>query len=174
MPHLDSEATCREASIHSGSVYLPCGRPATELIELDGAQVPMCESCARHNVKNRGGKRIDQKGSTQNMRLPLTKSEVEKKFQSLSGQIRKLKRERDELVREAAPLYAPAKPGDAVVFQNYAGKTIRDVVKSVEPRKPKDHDARPVYDYRFESGYSTINSGISTDNVELIKPHFEG
>lgn len=39
-------------------MYLPCGQPAVKIIGWKGRSdqpIPMCEMCADHNVRNRGG-----------------------------------------------------------------------------------------------------------------------
>lgn len=54
---LPAEATCQEASPSSHSSYIPCGRPATHIVETDpGRNYPMCLGCAWHNTHNRGAK----------------------------------------------------------------------------------------------------------------------
>lgn len=47
---------CQEASVFSGSKYIPCGEDATKLVLSErGRRIyPMCDACADHNVQNRG------------------------------------------------------------------------------------------------------------------------
>ncbi len=49
--------TCQEASILSRQTKIDCGAPAVAIIwhNKDRRGYPMCEGCAAHNVKNRGG-----------------------------------------------------------------------------------------------------------------------
>lgn len=51
---------CQEAAIlpPGFDAYIPCNKPATKVIGWKGrsdAPVRMCDMCAHHNVKNRGG-----------------------------------------------------------------------------------------------------------------------
>lgn len=47
---------CEEASPQSHLFYIPCNRPATNLVQLrDEGPYRMCEMCTYHNIKNRGG-----------------------------------------------------------------------------------------------------------------------
>lgn len=51
--------TCEEASMFAPpGCYLPCGQPATTRVrhERDQRTYNMCDMCADHNIKNRGGK----------------------------------------------------------------------------------------------------------------------
>jgi len=50
-------ATCQEASPFSSSSYVACGQPATHMVKhrRDRRSYLMCEMCADHNVRNRGG-----------------------------------------------------------------------------------------------------------------------
>ena len=49
--------TCQEASTASGATYIPCGKPADQSVRLpkDERAYNMCEVCAHHNIRNRGG-----------------------------------------------------------------------------------------------------------------------
>lgn len=51
---------CEEASIHSRETYIPCAAPATRFILSErGAKVyAMCQTCAYHNVRNRGAEDV--------------------------------------------------------------------------------------------------------------------
>lgn len=53
-------AECQEASIHSREKYIPCRAPATTIVfhEKDGRGYYMCDPCADHNCRNRGGKLV--------------------------------------------------------------------------------------------------------------------
>lgn len=47
---------CQEAKMGMGDGYIPCNRPATRLIKhRDEGPYRMCDMCADHNVRNRGG-----------------------------------------------------------------------------------------------------------------------
>ena len=50
---------CQEASLHNPipNVYLPCNQPAVRLVyhSREDRTYRMCEMCADHNLKNRGG-----------------------------------------------------------------------------------------------------------------------
>lgn len=48
---------CEEASILSTSFYIPCNLPAVRLVHhaSDRTTYRMCEACAAHNLRNRGG-----------------------------------------------------------------------------------------------------------------------
>jgi hypothetical protein len=48
---------CEEASPMSRDFYIPCNQPAARLVYLkvDRATYRMCEACADHNIRNRGG-----------------------------------------------------------------------------------------------------------------------
>ena len=50
-------ARCEEASTFSREKYIPCGAPASAAVwhKKDRRMCVMCEACADHNVKNRGG-----------------------------------------------------------------------------------------------------------------------
>lgn len=53
-----NEHCCEEASLHSREVYMPCNAPAKLIVGWRGrtdAPIRMCEGCADHNCKNRGG-----------------------------------------------------------------------------------------------------------------------
>lgn len=48
---------CEEAAL-GVPFYAPCNRPATMVVRWTGRRDPairMCDACADHNVKNRGG-----------------------------------------------------------------------------------------------------------------------
>jgi len=46
---------CEEASTASRDFYIPCNRPATQVVRhRDDADYRMCDMCANHNIKNRG------------------------------------------------------------------------------------------------------------------------
>ncbi len=49
---------CEEASMFSVTGYIPCNAPATTIVFHGRRERPywMCDSCADHNVKNRGGR----------------------------------------------------------------------------------------------------------------------
>lgn len=50
---------CEEASVISGSFYIPCNRPAASLVKARDPNVyRMCETCADHNVRNRGARLV--------------------------------------------------------------------------------------------------------------------
>lgn len=55
-----SRSTCEEASPMSVNRYIPCGRPAAEIIwhNKDRRAYRMCDGCADHNTRNRGGIRL--------------------------------------------------------------------------------------------------------------------
>lgn len=55
------ERTCQEASPMSRETFIPCGRPATCIVD-NGDEHPywMCEGCADHNVRNRRAVRFDK------------------------------------------------------------------------------------------------------------------
>lgn len=48
---------CEEAGPLSVEVYIPCNAPAVKLVyhSRDKRTYRMCEQCAWHNIKNRGG-----------------------------------------------------------------------------------------------------------------------
>lgn len=49
---------CEEASVLSRDCYIPCNAPAVSVVGWKGRSetpIRMCESCAWHNVRNRGG-----------------------------------------------------------------------------------------------------------------------
>lgn len=48
---------CEEASVLSKDHYIPCNKPAVQLVfhERDDRTYRMCEACAWHNIQNRGG-----------------------------------------------------------------------------------------------------------------------
>lgn len=49
------EGKCQEASILAKEKYIPCGAPAKFMvIQSDGNRLRMCDTCADHNVNNRG------------------------------------------------------------------------------------------------------------------------
>jgi len=54
---------CREASMFSRETFIPCGKPATSLVwhNKDKRAYPMCDMCADHNIKNRGGIELAKK-----------------------------------------------------------------------------------------------------------------
>lgn len=59
-PILAKPGHCAEAAMGI-SIYLPCNKPAVSLVGWKGrsdAPIPMCQGCADHNVRNRGGEII--------------------------------------------------------------------------------------------------------------------
>ncbi|MCD0415700.1 hypothetical protein LOC51_00600 [Rubrivivax sp. JA1024] len=55
------EDCCQEASIFSVAVYMPCNAPATSVVGWKGRSdtpIRMCDACANHNIRNRGGELI--------------------------------------------------------------------------------------------------------------------
>jgi hypothetical protein len=53
---------CEEASMLSTSCYIPCNRPAVAIVGWRGRSDPpirMCEMCEDHNLRNRGGYRVE-------------------------------------------------------------------------------------------------------------------
>jgi hypothetical protein len=55
MPLKASEYCCEEASMLSRETYIPCNAPAKFVVRHREGEYRMCEACADHNVKNRGG-----------------------------------------------------------------------------------------------------------------------
>ena len=57
---IPDDARCQEASILSRATYIPCNAPATTIVyhDRDGRGYYMCEPCADHNIRNRGGKLV--------------------------------------------------------------------------------------------------------------------
>ena len=52
---------CQEASPKSSLSYIPCNRPATRMVKTkDPDPYRMCDTCADHNVRNRGAEDIGQ------------------------------------------------------------------------------------------------------------------
>jgi hypothetical protein len=53
-------ALCQEASFLSRATYIPCSQPATHVIyhTKDRRAYYMCDPCADHNVRNRGGEDV--------------------------------------------------------------------------------------------------------------------
>ena len=62
MPLEAKKGCCEEASFQPPipGVYFPCNEPAVCRVYHENGNVTyrMCEACADHNVKNRGGKRL--------------------------------------------------------------------------------------------------------------------
>jgi hypothetical protein len=60
------DAVCQEASLFSRGRYIPCGAPATHVIRHDQEQRAyyMCDACADHNIRNRGGKDVTARVTT--------------------------------------------------------------------------------------------------------------
>lgn len=57
------EGCCEEASPMSAQFYIPCNRPAVALVGWKGRDekpIRMCDQCEYHNVKNRGGYRVEE------------------------------------------------------------------------------------------------------------------
>jgi len=55
------EHCCEEASLASHTTYIPCNKPAVNIVGWKGrsdAPIRMCEFCTSHNVNNRGGEII--------------------------------------------------------------------------------------------------------------------
>ena len=52
-----NDKCCEEAHVSSREYYIPCNKPATQIIIADGSEVRMCDMCAHHSVKNRGMKK---------------------------------------------------------------------------------------------------------------------
>jgi len=52
-----SKCPCQEASVLSGSMFVPCGQPGERVVfhQKDRRAYVMCGLCADHNLKNRGG-----------------------------------------------------------------------------------------------------------------------
>ncbi len=57
---IPDDATCQEAATGARGLYIPCGAPANKMIrhDKDNRSYFMCETCAEHNIRNRGGKLI--------------------------------------------------------------------------------------------------------------------
>jgi len=57
---IQDDARCQEASILSRGTYIACSAPATTIVyhEKDGRGYFMCDPCADHNIRNRGGKLV--------------------------------------------------------------------------------------------------------------------
>lgn len=56
-------ATCKEC-VMGALIYVPCGKPENKIIGWKGRSdppLPMCDHCADHNVKNRGGYVVAEK-----------------------------------------------------------------------------------------------------------------
>lgn len=52
---------CEEASTLSREFYIPCNAPAVAIVGWKGRNekpIRMCEACEWHNIKNRGGYRV--------------------------------------------------------------------------------------------------------------------
>lgn len=45
---------CEEAHSSSREFYIPCNRPATQVVKNRDGEYRMCEPCAHHNINNRG------------------------------------------------------------------------------------------------------------------------
>ncbi len=59
-----SKIPCQEASPRSGEIFIACGRPGAKVVfhQRDGRNVyVMCDACAYHNLKNRGGVELVEK-----------------------------------------------------------------------------------------------------------------
>lgn len=58
------EGLCEEASMYSTITYIPCGASADNAVyhKRDNCTYRMCDPCANHNTRNRGGELIVQKG----------------------------------------------------------------------------------------------------------------
>lgn len=56
---------CEEASMFSSYKYIPCSAPSTKAVYLKGDDTTyrMCEGCADHNVRNRGGELVEEKAA---------------------------------------------------------------------------------------------------------------
>lgn len=54
------EGECEEASMASVNFYIPCTRPAKRAVYHlnDDATYRMCNGCADHNIRNRGGEEL--------------------------------------------------------------------------------------------------------------------
>lgn len=53
---------CEEASILSRGFYIPCNRPAVNIVRWKGRTdrpIRMCFGCSDHNVRNRGGEIVE-------------------------------------------------------------------------------------------------------------------
>jgi hypothetical protein len=61
--HVPEGARCQEASFLSRGTYIPCNAPATKVIfhDKDRRGYYMCNPCADHNVRNRGGRDVTAK-----------------------------------------------------------------------------------------------------------------
>jgi hypothetical protein len=57
---IPADATCQEASPLSRETYIPCGATATAIVyhEKDHRGYYMCDPCADHNLRHRGGKLV--------------------------------------------------------------------------------------------------------------------
>lgn len=57
VPSPSQKTTCEEAIMFPSDTYIPCGQPANKLVfhRRDAATYHMCEGCADHNIRNRGG-----------------------------------------------------------------------------------------------------------------------
>lgn len=53
---------CEEASVLSTSSYIPCNAPAVAIVGWKGRSdtpIRMCDQCEWHNIRNRGGYRVE-------------------------------------------------------------------------------------------------------------------
>lgn len=59
-PRLEAQpGCCEEASVLSHSFYIPCNRPATQVVTFtQEGPYRMCAMCADHNVRNRGATHV--------------------------------------------------------------------------------------------------------------------
>lgn len=62
-PITAGEHRCEEASPMSVDKYMPCNRPARQVVEADGKELRMCEACAHHSKHNRGMKIVREYGT---------------------------------------------------------------------------------------------------------------
>lgn len=59
-------ARCQEASIFSRESYIPCGAPASTIVDNgDSRPYYMCDACANHNIHNRRGKLLAKNSRSQ-------------------------------------------------------------------------------------------------------------
>ena len=52
---------CEEAALVPFDAYIPCNKPAVAIVGWKGRRdkpIRMCEQCEWHNVRNRGGYRV--------------------------------------------------------------------------------------------------------------------
>lgn len=133
---------CQEAAMGMGDAYFPCNKPAVKVIGWKGRTdqpLRMCEGCADHNVKNRGGYEVSVypiPSNVETQQAP-TKKRTRKPTQKTDYTADQIKRHEESLSKTYFVILNADAAGES--YKQIAG---RIGVESVGTVKSRLHRAR--------------------------------